>query len=166
MDQFVEAAFIKAISIENQSLNLYRAMALKVADERTRKIFERMAEEESEHLNSFCTVYPGDIPDLLNKITRSSLFEETKYQELLESVNADTDELKALEISIHEEKACIDYYVMFVDVIRDSGIHSVFQRALADTRNHLEMLSDEYLRLRAIGGEQEQPFLQAGSGNS
>lgn len=150
MDQLLEAAFIKAISIENQSLNLYRTMALKVGDERIRKIFERLAEEESEHLKSFCTVYPGDVPELLDKVIRNNKFDGPKSQDPFDSVNPVTDALQALEISLLEEKACIDYYAMFVDVIREASIHDVFQQALADTRNHLEMISDEYLRLREI----------------
>ena len=104
MDQLLEAAFIKAISIENQSLSFYRTMALRVGDEWTIKIFERMAEEESEHLKSFWAVYPGDVPELLNKVIRNNMFEETKYQELHDPVNAFIDELKALEISLLEER--------------------------------------------------------------
>ena len=154
MDQLLEAAFIKAISIENQSLSFYRTMALRVGDEWTIKIFERMAEEESEHLKSFWTVYPGDVPELLNKVIRNNMFEETKYQELHDPVNAFINELKALEISLLEEKACIDYYAMFVEVFRDASIRELFQRVLTDTRNHLELLSDEYLRRREIGSRQ------------
>ena len=82
------------------------------------------------------------------------MFADTKYQQLLDSANAATDELKALEFSLLEEKTCIDYYSMFVDVIRDSSIQEVFHRALTDTRNHLEMISDEYLRLREVGSGQ------------
>lgn len=154
MDHLVEAAFIKAISIENQSLNFYRTMALKAGDPRTKKIFERMAEEESEHLKSFCNIYPGDVSDLLNKIIRINMFEDTKNQHLLELVTAATDELKALEFSLLEEKSCIDYYAMFVDVIRDASIQEVFTKALTDTRSHLEIISDEYLRLREIDSRQ------------
>lgn len=158
MDPLVEAAFIKAISIENQSLNFYRTMALKAGDERTRKIFERLAAEESEHLKSFCSVYPGDVPELLNKIIRTTMSVDTKCKDLLDSDTSVSDELKALELSLLEETACIDYYAMFVDVIRDAGIQEVFARALTDTRNHLEMISDEYLRLRGVGSREEGTF--------
>jgi len=154
MDQLVEAAFIKAISIENQSLNLYRTMALKAGDARTRKIFERMAEEESDHLESFCRIYPGDASELLDKIQQIKMFDNTKCQYLHDEGTAVTDELKALEFSLLEEKACMDYYAMFVDVIRDASIKEVFSKALTDTRIHLEIISDEYLRLREIGGRE------------
>ena len=90
----------------------------------------------------------------MNKVIRNNMFEETKYQELHDPVNAFINELKALEISLLEEKACIDYYAMFVEVFRDASIRELFQRVLMDTRNHLELLSDEYLRRREIGSRQ------------
>lgn len=153
MNQLLEAAFIKAISIESQSLNLYRTMAFKAGDDRTRAMFERMADEESEHLKSFLNSYPGDIFELLQKIGQQTSPAQPKHRELLDSAGCVTDELKALEISLLEEQACIDYYAMFVDIIRDASIHEVFLRALTDTRNHLDIISDEYLRRREINEE-------------
>ncbi len=64
MSSMLETAFETAIAIETRSLLFYRAVASKVEDHKTRQIFELLAQEEANHLESFCSLYrekrPGE----------------------------------------------------------------------------------------------------------
>jgi rubrerythrin len=156
MNQFLEEAFQKAITIEKRSLNFYHRMSARVKDEGARRMFEHLAKEETEHLIAFCKVYPGNPLCLLNILNRADDFDEPAYCSLMVAADGGINEKEALEISLREEQACIDSYSMFTGVINEPQLHEVFARALRDTHRHREMISDEYRRLMGMVDSSDQ----------
>lgn len=146
MDPMLETAFLTAIEIENRSLSFYHALSSKVTDIRTRRIFEQMAKEEQEHLESFCNLYPGNHAELIDLLFKSNMYLDPYYCTLLNSIDEDGDEIKALEISLKEEQACIEKYTVFAETVRDPHVRNVFVHILNETHKHREQIEEEYMR--------------------
>ena len=136
-----------AITIENRSLCFYRAVLSKVSDSNARRVFELLLEEEKQHLNQLCDLYQGSKEKLDAILNKDSLCEDPFYCALSDSIDSDSLEIDALEVALREEQACVRNYSRFVETIREPSIHDMFSRILCETRNHCEMIEDEYMRL-------------------
>jgi len=145
MKSLQEAALVNAILIENRSLKFYRAMSAKVTDMRCKRVLDLMAEEEKEHLESFCRLYPGNEDELYHALIRNDIYDDPYYHSLLDSIAGDCTEIDALKIALKEEQACIEWYSVFVDTIREPDVRNVFVRILHETNNHCELISEEYM---------------------
>jgi len=146
MESMQSAAIVTAINIENRSLGFYHAVTAKVNDINTRRVFELLAKEASEHLESFCNLYQGNKDELVNILNENNMYANPYYCSLINSINDDTTETGALRVALEEEQACIEWYTGFVDTIRETHVHDVFVQILNKTRNHCEIIKVEYMR--------------------
>lgn len=156
MESMQLAAIVTAINIENRSLGFYRAVSSKVNDANTRRIFELLANEEAEHLESFCSLYQGDHEELLRLINQNNTHSDPYYYALLDSIDDSTTEADALRIALKEEQACIEWYSVFVDSIRAPHIRDVFVRILNESNKHGEVIGDEYMRIMRMVDRSDQ----------
>lgn len=156
MEPMHVAAIVTAINIENRSLGFYRAVTAKVNDLNTRRIFEVLANEEAEHLESFCNLYQGDQGELVSLINRNNIQADPYYRSLLDSIEDSMTEKDALRIALKEEQACMEYYSVFVDSIRVPHIRDVFVRILNETNKHGEVIGDEYMRIMKMVDRSDQ----------
>jgi rubrerythrin len=156
MEHLLKQAFLEAINIEKRSLTFYNKMAMLVVEQETRKIFELLAVDEAEHLDRLVDCFPGSKHDLLRVLNRPDNLHEDIYCECLKNTNEQLTALQALEISMHEENACIERYSCFVSSIRNPQIHEVFERVLEETRQHYEMISEEFNRVIDGGNGSKQ----------
>lgn len=139
-------ALVKAIVIKNRSLSFYGALCSKVTHKRVKKLFERLVQEEKQLLDSVCNLYPGNNHDLVEILFKNNLYEDPQYSLLLDTVRGCDKEKCALELSLNEERACIDWFSTFAETVRDQPIHDDVLRVLGATINHCEMIKGEYLR--------------------
>ncbi len=146
MEALREEAILTAITIENRSLCFYRAVSSKVNDSTTRRIFELLSKEESEHLDHLYTLYQGDRQKLESILNDRCVYQDPYYCSLIDSIDSNTLEKDALEIALKEEQACIRSYSSFVESIREPHTRDIFSRILNETRNHCEMIEGEYMR--------------------
>jgi rubrerythrin len=131
-------------------------MSSKVKDIRTRQVLELLAQEEADHLESFCNLYLGNDNDLVDILGKNSIYADPYYSSLLNSVDGNTTEKDALRIALKEEQACIEWYSVFVDTIREPRLHEVFVRILNETQKHGELISEEYMRLMNMVDRSDQ----------
>ncbi|HEY3309314.1 MAG TPA: ferritin family protein [Desulfuromonadaceae bacterium] len=156
MEHFVEEALKQAILKEKKNFDFYQRAARTVSDRKTKQMFELLACEEAYHMRTFLELYSGDeIGDLQNLMAPPDL-SDPNCQAYVDMVDADTRQQYALEISLREEKACMDYYSALTGSIREPDLHAVFEQALTDTCNHYEMVKEEYNRIMDRDGEQAQ----------
>ena len=147
MESMYLSAITTAITIENRSLSFYSALSSKAKDIRTKRTFQLLAEEERSHLESCCDLYPGSEDELIELLFKSNMYADPYYRTLLDSVDENSDEKYALEISLKEEQACMESYAVFVDTIRVPHICEVFSKILNETNKHGEIIREEYMRL-------------------
>jgi len=151
MKNQLKFALHTAILIEKQSLDFYRYAAKIVSDAKTRRLFELLAAEEAEHLGEFQNIYQanefGDLQDLINMPPDLGT---PIYQSLIKSVETDTQEKEALEISLREEKACIELYSDLIITIDDPEARKLFGQALRETQTHCYIIQEEYVRFMGM----------------
>src|SRR5512136_1620993 len=104
----VQEALKLAIQAEKDSMDFYRRAASVTNNERAKKVFDLLANEEVGHLKAFFDHYKGtDFGDLKSFLATPPDLGNVVYLELEKAITGDTHEQKALEISLAEEKACI-----------------------------------------------------------
>jgi Fur family ferric uptake transcriptional regulator len=151
---FARDALRMAIATERSGLDFYTRAAALTRDARGRSVFEKLAEEEKEHLATLEKRYreliAGD-PQLESRPTflffkgaASGLFAEGA-KELREGVN---DE-QALLIGIRCERGSHKFFKRYGEKFEDSEGKQVFLEFADEERAHCELLIREYRALRA-----------------
>ena len=126
-------------------------------NDRAQKVFELLANEEVGHLKAFFDHYKGtEFGDLTSFIATPPDLENTVFAELETSITSDTHEQKALEISLAEEKACIDQYTHFARDIVDPLVKSIFLRVVKETEQHYALIESEYAHIMGMVNESDQ----------
>jgi erythrin-vacuolar iron transport family protein len=153
----VQEALKLAIQTEKDSMDFYRRAASVTKNERAKKVFELLANEEVGHLKAFFEHYKGgEFGDLKTYMESPANKKNTTYQALEKAIDEETHEQKALEISLKEEKACIDQYTVLVKDIVDPLVRTVFERVVKETQGHYDMIEDEYMHVMAMVDKSDQ----------
>jgi len=151
---FARDALRMAIATERSGLEFYTRAAALTRDPRGRTVFQKLAEEEKEHLGTlesrYRTLVASD-PELESRPTflffkgaASGVFSEGT-KELREGVN---DE-QALLIGIRCERGSHNFFKRYGERFEDSEGKQVFLEFADEERAHLELLIREYRALRA-----------------
>ncbi|UFS69935.1 hypothetical protein LPW11_18875 [Geomonas sp. RF6] len=152
MGHFIEEILREAIYNEKKSHDFCHLAATLVTDKRTKEIFSQLADEEFEHARSFFVLYTGSefaSTDLLYKHHRS---EDPIFDQLLQAVETDDRERRALEIALSGEKWCIDRYSVLARTVREPKYRAAFIEALDRSRMQYEVIEEEYRRLMGAAG--------------
>ena len=153
----LQEALKMAIQAEKDSMDFYRRAASVTQNERAKKVFELLANEEVGHLKSFFDHYKGgEFGDLKSFIESPPDLKNATYMALEKAITANTHEKEALEIALKEEKACIDQYSVFAKDIVDPLVKGVFERVIKETQNHYDLIEDEYMHVMTMVHKSDQ----------
>ena len=150
---FARDALRMAIATERSGLDFYTRAARLTKDPRGRRVFQKLAAEEREHLGTLETRYreliAGDAQlesrptFLFFKGAASGLFAEGTRQ-LRQGVN----DQEALLIGIKCERGSHKFFKKYGERFEDSEGKQVFLEFAEEERTHLELLMREYRALR------------------
>lgn len=156
--QYTEQEALKlAINSEKESMDFYRKAGSLTADERSRQVFELLANEERGHLTAFFDHYKkGDLGDLASFIARPADKLSATHLALEQALAADVHEQKALEIALQEEKSCIELYTVMAKDMADPLVRRVFETVIRETQKHYDMIEDEYMRVMTMVHSSDQ----------
>jgi rubrerythrin len=153
----VQEALKLAIQTEKDSMDFYRRAASVTKNERAKKVFELLANEEVGHLKSFFDHYRGgEFGDLKTYMESPPNKKNATYQALEKAIDEETHEQKALEIALKEEKACIEQYTVLVKDIIDPLVRTVFEQVVKETQGHYDMIEDEYMHVMTMVDKSDQ----------
>ena len=153
----LQEALKMAIQAEKDSMDFYRRAASVTQNERAKKVFELLANEEVGHLKSFFDHYKGgEFGDLKSFIESPPDMKNATYMALEKAITANTHEKEALEIALKEEKACVDQYSGFAKDIVDPLVKAVFERVIKETQNHYDLIEDEYMHVMTMVHKSDQ----------
>jgi rubrerythrin len=153
----VQEALKLAINSEKDSMDFYRKAASMMTDERSRQVFELLANEEMGHLTAFFDHYQGsDLGDLESFKARPADQASATHQALEQALATEVHEQKALEIALQEEKSCIELYTVMAKEISDPLVRRVFETVIRETQKHYDMIEDEYMRVMTMVHESDQ----------
>ena len=150
---FARDALRMAIATERSGLEFYTRAAALTKDRRGRTVFNRLAEEEKEHLSTlqqrYQTLLAKD-PQLESRPTflffkgaASSLF-AAGAEELSKGV----DDQQALRIGIKCERGSHEFFKRYGERFEDSEGKQVFLEFADEERAHRDLLIREYNKLR------------------
>jgi rubrerythrin len=153
----LEEALKLAIRAEKDSMDFYRRAASVTKNERAKKVFDLLANEEVGHLKSFFNHYKGgEFGDLKAYMESPPDLKNATYLALEKAIDAETHEQKALEIALKEEKACIDQYTVLAKDIVDPLVRAIFERVIKETQGHYDIIEDEYMHVMAMVNSSDQ----------
>ncbi len=146
-----------AIKGEKDSIDFYRKAASVASNERAKKVFELLANEEVGHLKSFFDHYKGgEFGDLESYMKSPPDINNATYQALLKAVSESTMEQQALEIAMKEEKAVVNQYTVLAKDIVDPLVKGIFERVVKETQAHYDMIEDEYMHIMGMVDKTDQ----------
>jgi erythrin-vacuolar iron transport family protein len=153
----IQEALKMAIQAEKDSMDFYRRAGAVTKNERAKKVFDLLANEEIGHLKSFFGHYKGsEFGDLKSFMESPPNKKNATYQALEKAINEDVHEQAAMEIALKEEKACIDLYTLIVKDIIDPLVRGVFQKVVKETENHYALIEDEYMHVMKMVDKSDQ----------
>jgi rubrerythrin len=153
----IQEALKMAIQAEKDSMDFYRRASAVTKNERAKKVFDLLANEEVGHLKSFFEHYKGsEFGDIKSYMETPPNKKNPTYQALEKAITENTHEQAALEIALKEEKACIDQYSMLVKDIIDPLVRRVFQQVVKETENHYALIEDEYMHVMKMVDKSDQ----------
>lgn len=153
----LQEALKLAIQTEKDSMDFYRRAAGVTKNERAKKVFDLLANEEVGHLKSFFDHYKGgEFGDLKSYMESPPDLKNATYLALEKAIDAETHEQKALEIALKEEKACIDQYTVLAKDIVDPLVRAIFERVIKETQGHYDIIEDEYMHVMAMVNSSDQ----------
>jgi rubrerythrin len=145
-----------AIQGEKDSMDFYRKAASVTKNERAKKVFDMLANEEVGHLKSFFEHYKGgEFGDVESFMKTPPDANNPTYKALLKVISEATPEKQALEIAMKEEKSVVDQYTGMAKDIIDPLVKGVFDRVVKETQGHYELIEDEYMHLMGMVDKSE-----------
>jgi rubrerythrin len=156
-EYLMQEALKRAIKGEKDSIDFYRKAAANAKNERAKKVFELLANEEVGHLKSFFQHYKGgEFGDVESYMKTPPDTSNSTYKALLKAVDEDTMEKQALEIAMKEEKSVVNEYTVLAKDIVDPLVKGIFERVVKETQGHYDMIEDEYMHIMGMVDKTDQ----------
>lgn len=153
----LEQALKLAIQGEKDSMDFYRKAASVAKNERAKKIFELLANEEVGHLKAFFNHYRGkEFGDVESFMKTPADTSNSTYKALMKVIGDATMEKQALEIAMKEEKSVVDHYTVMAKDIVDPLVKGIFDRVVKETQGHYDMIEDEYMHIMGMVDKTDQ----------
>ena len=153
----LQEALKLALHAEKDSMDFYRRAASVTKNERAKKVFDLLANEEVGHLKSFFEHYKGtEVSDLKSFIDSPPSAKSATIIALEKAIKEDTHEKEALEIAMKEEKSGIQQYSLLVKDIIDPLVRGVFERVIKESQGHYDMIEDEYMHIMGMVDKSDQ----------
>lgn len=153
----LEQALKMAIQGEKDSMDFYRKASSVATNERAKKIFDLLANEEVGHLKSFFDHYKGkEFGDVDSFMKTPPDTNNATYKALMKVIGEATMEKQALEIAMKEEKSVVDHYSVLAKDIIDPLVKGVFERVIKETQGHYDMIEDEYMHIMGMVDKTDQ----------
>jgi rubrerythrin len=153
----MQEALKLAVQAEKDSMDFYRRASAVTKNERAKKVFDLLANEEVAHLKAFFEHYKGgEFGDLKTYMESPPSKKSATILALEKSIDENTHEKKALEIAMKEEKATIDQYTLLANDIVDPMVKNVFAKVVKETQNHYALIEDEYMHIMGMVDKSDQ----------
>ncbi len=144
----VQEAVRTALLAERDAMYFYLRAARQASDGRVRALFERLAQEERRHLESFCHIYLGEdivTPELFTGQAGAGWFGELEPE-----AGANLTDLQALELALKKEALLEENLRRQAARSIDPQARRVYEANADATALHREAIANELKRLRAL----------------
>jgi rubrerythrin len=153
----LEQALKLAIQGEKDSMDFYRKAASVAKNERAKKVFDLLANEEVGHLKAFFQHFKGkEFGDVESFMKTPPDTNNPTYRALMKILDDETMEQQALEIAMKEEKSVVEQYSLLAKDMVDPLVKAIFERVVKETQGHYDMIEDEYMHIMGMVDKTDQ----------
>ncbi len=142
-----------AIRMEKDAINFYSEAAEKTKHSVGKKMFLTIAEDEKRHLEMLSQMLKGlniTIKDISPMKNIKTIFEAMK-DEMMQRVEATTDELEAFKIAMQMEKQGIEFYKKALLEVQTEKEKLLFEKFLKEEQQHYDIFANTYFFLSDTG---------------
>ena len=145
-----------AVQTEKELMTFYRRAAAMAVDPGGKKVFERLAKDEEEHVSHFFRHYRGtEFGTLEEFVNAPCQTDAPMLKELDKLINDEVKERKAMEIALKHEDQLESNLRNTARQIVDPGVRVIFDQMAKETRNHYQIIESEYARLMGMVHESD-----------
>ncbi len=147
----MQEAIKLAIQTEKNVMDFYLKAAQITENDRAKKVFKTLANEEREHAGHFFHLYTGkDLGSFDEFMARPAKADSAMLAQLAKELDSKVNERKAMEIALKEEEDLAKHLTQTAATIVDPGVRAVFERMAKETRDHFAIIESEYAHLMAM----------------
>jgi rubrerythrin len=135
--------FQVAILLEEDGNNFYTMLAEKASDEKARKMWQKLANDETAHKRLFEKTLSQWLPRPADNESLDTLIRELRNRGLFSNpLLPDATEEEAVKYAIHNEEMTADFYLSFEKTFPDAWRKMHIQDLVAMERQHAEKLRE------------------------
>jgi len=142
-----------ALKMETDAVKFYTEAAEKVSHPVGKKMFLSIAEDEKNHIKMIGEVLKGLELTYIeaNPVkTVKTIFEEMK-DNLMERIQAQTDDLEAFKIAMEMEKEGVEFYKKVFNEVNTEKEKKLFERLIYEEEQHYKIFSETYNFMKDTG---------------
>lgn len=142
-----------AIKMETDAIKFYKEAAEKCNHAVGKKMFLSIVEDEKRHLDMLSHVFKGldiKIKDVNPMKNIKSVFEQMK-DEMMQRVEATTDELEAFKIAMQMENEGVKFYKKAASDATTEKERSLFERLVYEEEQHYNIFANTYFFMKDSG---------------
>jgi rubrerythrin len=142
-----------AVRMETDAINFYRKAAEGTKHSVGKKMFLTITEDEKRHLDMLSQILKGlniTMKDVSPMKNIKTIFEAMK-DEMVQRVEATTDELEAFKIAMQMEKQGVEFYKKAVLEVQTEKEKSLFKRLIKEEQQHYDIFANTYFFLSDTG---------------
>ncbi|MEW6714163.1 MAG: ferritin family protein [Nitrospirota bacterium] len=142
-----------AIKMETDAISFYTEAARKTKYPAGKKMFETITVDEKRHLEMVTKLLKGldvQIQDVHPMKNIRTVFEKMK-DEMMQKVEATSDELEAFKIAMQMEKEGLDFYRTLMLEAKTEKERLLFEKLAGEEQQHYDIFSNTYNFLNDTG---------------
>ncbi|ASJ02895.1 rubrerythrin [Thermococcus profundus] len=133
-------ALALALEVEKNELKFYLKLARKAKDERARKMFLFLANEEAEHWNLFEEKF---VEELIEKCELPAVDRELAEKLVVEEPET-LSEVDAVKVGMEQEKLTWEFYEKAAREAEHESVRRIFEELAKVEKAHYELLKAQY----------------------
>ena len=142
-----------SIKMEKDAISFYSEAAEKTVSPVGKKMFMTITEDEKRHLEMLSQIFRGldiTIEDVSPMKNMKTVFESMK-DEMMQKIEATTDELEAFKIAMQMEKEGMEFYEKAVSEVTTEKEKALFERLAQEEQQHYNIFANTYSFLDDTG---------------
>ncbi len=135
-----------SINMEKDAISFYSEAAEKTSSPVGKKMFLTITEDEKRHLEMLSQIFKGldiTINDVSPMKNMKTVFESMK-DEMMQKIEATTDELEAFKIAMQMEKEGMEFYENAVSEVTSDKEKILFERLALEEQQHYNIFANTH----------------------
>ncbi len=142
-----------SIKMEKDAISFYGEAADKTSSPVGKKMFLTITEDEKRHLEMLSQIFKGldiTIEDVSPMKNMKTVFESMK-DEMMQKIEATTDELEAFKVAMQMEKEGEEFYEKAVSEVTSEKEKKLFERLALEEKQHYDIFANTHSFLSDTG---------------